>query len=50
MANVKNGIDHRPFFAADLGDFGTIFGFNARPHLAQKAASLAEVAPHEAHN
>jgi hypothetical protein len=34
---------------ADLADFEAAFDFNARPQLAQKAASLAEVAPHEAH-
>jgi hypothetical protein len=31
-----------------LADFLTVFGFNPCPQLAQKAASLAEVAPHEA--
>ena len=50
IAIAVNGIDHRPLFAADLGDFGDVFSFSARPQLAQKAASPAEAAPHEAHN
>jgi hypothetical protein len=50
IAIAINGTDHRPLFAADLRDFAAIFGFSARPQLAQKAASLAEAAPHEAHN
>jgi hypothetical protein len=47
MPTATNGIGQRRF-AADLADFLTVFGFNPCPQLAQKAASLAEVAPHEA--
>jgi hypothetical protein len=48
MATAANGISHRRF-GADFADFLAVFGFNACPQLAQKAASLAEVALHEAH-
>jgi hypothetical protein len=48
-ATTTNGVDHWRF-VADLADFEAAFDFNARPQLAQKAASLAEAAPHEAHN
>jgi hypothetical protein len=48
MATAANGISHRRF-GADFANFLAVFGFNACPQLAQKAASLAEVALHEAH-
>jgi hypothetical protein len=47
MATAENGIDHWRLAVA-FGDFGAIFGLSAHPQLAQKAAPLAEVAPHEA--
>jgi hypothetical protein len=47
VTTAAKGTNHGRFVAG-FADFGAIFGFNARPQLPQKAALLAEVAPHEA--